>query len=58
MICGNRGKVNQVDFQGIAHPNAEGHQAYADKIADALRRAFYPEGKGIVAGPSRVDGRQ
>jgi hypothetical protein len=50
--------VNQVDFQGVAHPNADGHQAYADQIADALRRAFYPEGNGVVAGPSRVDGRQ
>lgn len=48
----------QLGPTGIAHPNDVGHRAYAVKIGAALRKAFYPQSKGSVLGPSRVDGHR
>jgi hypothetical protein len=42
---------------GTAHPTLAGQEAYRDLIADFLTRAFYPESRGTVRGPARVDGR-
>lgn len=49
--------MTQATYWGIAHPTTPGQSAYATRIADALRRAFYPESTPTTLGPARADGR-
>lgn len=49
--------LQQMDHMGTAHPNEAGHRAYADKIHEALRDAFYPAATATSLGAARVDRR-
>jgi hypothetical protein len=46
--------ATQVGMSGTAHPTARGQMAYAEQIAGALRKAFYPQSSAAGWGPSRV----